>query len=83
MISRDIKAFILRALLAAAGEPLTEETLKGAVFTRYSRVGLTDGDLRQWIREVESAGLIAGTNDDILGLVWSLTPKGKIKAQQL
>ena len=33
--------------------------------------------------ELQTAGMIAGTNDAISGVVWDLTNKGKIRAQQL
>jgi hypothetical protein len=31
----------------------------------------------------EVAELISGTSDQVFGLMWALTPRGKIKAQQL
>jgi hypothetical protein len=82
MIDRDIKLFILKALLAAK-KAVTHDWLKGAVRSAFMHVTLTDGDLKQYITECESAGWIAGTKDELLGVMWSLTPDGKIKAQQL
>jgi len=82
-MEREIKSFILRALLAAKGDPMQDETLRAAVRNAFAPVVITVGDLKQFITECESAGWIAGTKDDLLGLVWALTPKGKIKAQQL
>ena len=83
MIDRDIKSFLLRALLAAQGEPMQDGTLKDAVRNAFSHVARPAGDLNGYLRDCEVEKWIAGTNDELLGLVWSLTPKGKIRAQQL
>lgn len=82
MIDRDIKQWILRALLAAH-KPVTDEFLRQSIRSAFIQVTFTAGDLKGYIADLESAGLIAGTNDDIIGPVWALTPAGKIKAQQL
>lgn len=82
-MDRTIKAFILRALLAAKGEPMTDDALRTAIRTAFAPTAITSGDLKQFIAECEEAGWIAGTKDDLLGVVWALTPKGKIKAQSL
>lgn len=83
MIERDIKTFILRALLAAKDAPLTDDTLKAAVATAFQHVAFTAHDLTGYVRACETSGWIAGTSDELLGLMWSLTPKGKIRALQL
>lgn len=83
MIDRDIKTFILRALLAANGAPMTDDTLKGAVTAAFQHVALTAHDLNRHIKSIEASGWIAGTHDELLGVVWALTPGGKIKALQL
>lgn len=82
MINQDVKTFVLKALLKRNG-PLSHDTLKMLVRSAFSGVALTDGDLKQWVEELQDAGHIAGTNDDLLGLVWDLTTKGKIKVQSL
>jgi hypothetical protein len=82
MINRDVKAFVLRALLAKNGA-FPEETLKDSIRSAFPNVAFTDGDLKQWIRELQNSQLIAGTNDDISGVMWDLTVTGKIRAQQL
>jgi hypothetical protein len=82
MIDRDIKAFVLRALLAAR-EPMTDDTLKAAIINAFQHVAFTAGDLTGYVKDCEAANWIAGTNDELLGLIWALTPKGKIRAQQL
>lgn len=82
MIDRSIKVFVLRALLAAQ-KPMTDDTLKSAISVAFSHVALPAGDLTNYVKSCETAGWIAGTNDELLGPVWALTPAGKIKAQQL
>ena len=83
MIDQDIKIFVLKTLQAADGQPMSSETLVSAVANRFSHVALTMADIRQVIQSSEAQGLISGTNDEVLGVMWALTPKGKIKAQQL
>ena len=82
-MERELKQFMLRALLQAKDSPMTGTALRTAATAVFSHVAITTGDLNQWIREMETANLIAGTADDVLGTVWMLTPIGKIKAQQL
>ncbi|MDE2102216.1 MAG: hypothetical protein KGL39_33530 [Patescibacteria group bacterium] len=81
-LDRQIRQFILRALLAAKG-PMPESTLKLAIHGAFPAVAFTAGDLAGHIQDAEEALLIAGTNDDVFGTLWDLTGKGKIKAQQL
>jgi len=80
MIDRDIKIFLLKALLAADGAPMTHASLVAAIAAAFERVAFAPGDLDQIIRDAESLNLIASTNDELLGIVWLLTPKGKIRA---
>lgn len=80
-LERDIRAFILRALLRWK-KPISASLLKEQIRTAFP-VAFTDGDLTQHIRECEDLELIAGATDDVFGQVYDLTPKGKIKAQQL
>jgi len=82
MIDRDIKIFLLKALLAADG-PMPHSTLVGAIAAGFDKVAFASGDLDQYIRDAESQNLIASTNDELLGVVWMLTPKGKIRVTQL
>lgn len=76
-------AIILRTLLAAGDNPLTAGTIKVAIRASFPGVAFTEGDLSQRIFECESHGWISGTNDALLGETWALTPKGKIRAQQI
>lgn len=79
---RDILAFILRAILAADGA-LRDSTLRQFIKNGFSHIDFTSGDLGGHIARAENAKLIAGTNDPAFGLMWDLTPTGKIKAQLL
>lgn len=79
---RDILAFILRAILAANGA-MSDSTLRQCIKNGFSHIDFTAGDLGTHIARAENARLIAGTNDAAFGLMWDLTPTGKIKAQQL
>lgn len=81
-LERDIRHFILRALHRARG-PLAEAQLKDAIRAGFNRVAFTDADLRDHILGCEEAQLISGTEDEVFGVMWDLTAKGKIKAQQL
>ena len=82
-MERELKTFILKALLAAKDLPLPDTTVRQAARSAFPGVAITTGDLGQLIGELEAANLIAGTRDDLSGIVWLLTPKGKIRAQSL
>ena len=49
----------------------------------FAHVALTEGTLSTHIKELESDGLIAGTDDKLLGLMWTLTPEGRITAETI
>jgi hypothetical protein len=57
--------------------------VRAAIRTQFQHIAMTAADIGARIGSVEEKNLIAGTNDEMLGLMWALTPKGKIKAQQL
>ena len=82
-LERDIKFFILRALRQARKEPLLDETLRASIQSAFPHVGLTAGELGEHIGDCQRAGWIAGTHDELLGLVWTLTTAGTIRAQNL
>ena len=82
MIDRDIKKFILRALLRQNADLMSSTEIKLAIRNAFS-VALTDGDLDQYITELQELDFIAGTRDPISGILWALTPLGKISAQRL
>lgn len=83
MIDTQVKAQILRLLLANQGEPLQQGNLFEALQLSFSHVTLTQSDLKRWLRDCEDLGWIAGTNDDLLGPLWGLTAKGQLRAQNL
>jgi DNA-binding PadR family transcriptional regulator len=82
-MEREIKKFMLQILLHADGLPVTDDSLRRLARNGFEHVALTAGDLGQWIDDLEAVGLIAGTVDEVFGRMWALTPKGRIKAQQL
>jgi hypothetical protein len=80
--SKTIKRFILRVLLAAGGSPMAETTMDIAVKDTLQRP--LQSDIDQARRELEGAGFILGTRDELDGGVsWALTVKGELKAKQL
>lgn len=80
-LEKEIRRWILKSLLAAKG-PMPESALMDSIRARFPSIAFTTGDLKQSIIECETLGVIAGT-DDGFGVMWDLTTKGKIKAQQL
>ena len=81
-LARQIRAFALRALLAARG-PISDAALRSAILAAFPAVAFTTGDLTGYLQDLEDFNYVAGTDDPIGGVMWDLTPKGKIKAQQL
>jgi hypothetical protein len=81
-LEKNIRGFALRALLAARGT-MHDQALKNAVRSAFPNVAFTEGDLAGHIKDLEELKLVAGTDDPISGVMWDLTPQGKIKAQQL
>jgi hypothetical protein len=79
----DIKRFLLRALGRASGMPwpdaLLDEAARQGIMPRPLQ-----SDINQAKRELESAGYIQGTRDELDDLLtWTLTDKGQHKARQL
>lgn len=82
-VTRDVRQFALKALHAAGGEPMTDDALKAAIRAVFAHVAFTAGDLNAIVRGLETDHLITGTQDEVAGLLWALTPKGTLRAQQL
>lgn len=79
----ELKRFLLRALFRLNGLPwpdaLLDEAGRRAVVPRPLQ-----SDIHQAKRELESAGYIQGCRDELDGLLtWTLTDKGRHKAQAL
>ena len=79
----EIKRFVLRALGRLNGLPwpdaLMDEAAHQAILPRPLQ-----SDINQAKRELEGAGYIHGTRDDLDDLLsWTLTDKGCHKARQL
>lgn len=75
------KIFALRALAHAGPEPMAESTLLATV--RLGIPMITDGEAREVIRALEIDGYVGGINDDLLGRLWSLTPRGRVRVQNI
>lgn len=79
----DIKRFVLRALFRLQGVPWPDPLLEEAVFHGLIPRPL-QSDLHQAKRELERAGFIQGSRDELDDTVtWTLTEKGQHKARQL
>ena len=79
----EIKRFLLRALERTNGLPwpdgLLDEAARRGILPRPLQ-----SDISQAKRELESAGYIQGARDELDDLLtWTLTEKGRHKAQQL
>jgi hypothetical protein len=83
MIDRDIKQFVLRALLRADPQPIQDDTLKQCVRSAFQHVAIAEPDLNKWIVELETAGLLVRGEDEVFGVNWVLSLAGKPKAKQI
>lgn len=83
MIDRDVKLFALKYLVRKNDEPVAAIELKQAIRAAFPAVSFPEGDLNNYLAQMEEVNWLAGTRDELLGLIWTLTPKGKLKAQQL
>lgn len=80
----QIKAFILRAIHQAGGQPLPDSTLRAAVRMAFPHLTLTEADVKELIGDLDAAGLITGTTNTFTEqLVWVLTDKGTLQLRQL
>jgi hypothetical protein len=79
----DIKRFLLRALYRLNGvpwpDPLLDDAVRQAVVPRPLQ-----SDINQAKRELEHAGYLQASRDDLDGLLsWTLTEKGRHKGKEL
>jgi hypothetical protein len=78
----EVHAFVLRALLAADGTPMSDSVLREKLKARFGF--LPSADLANYIRLLDESGHIAGTHNEFFGcIMWLLTDKGVIQAKQL
>jgi hypothetical protein len=76
-----IKIFALRALARMDGQPLSMDALRSTLRLAFPQSAV--GDLDRAVRELEDDGYVTGATVDLVGLVWALSPKGKLKANEL
>lgn len=79
----QIKRFILKAVSNAGLNPLPESALVSAIQIAFPHLRLPLGDIESIIKSCEESGWIAGTKDDIIGILWGMTPAGKIRLSTL
>lgn len=81
-MNRIVQAAFLRCLLACGDQPMPDAGLKS--YARQSSPGerYTDADLTTQTRLAEERGWLTGTADEFSGVLWTLTAKGKLRAQQ-
>lgn len=82
-LDRDLKAYVLRALKAAEGNPLLDDELKASVRNAFPRVAFTAEQLNELAAGLQLAGLIDQVQDPVYGTMWHLTVKGTAAAQRL
>ena len=82
-LDRDLKAYVLRALKAAEGNPLLDDELKASLRNAFPRVAFTAEQLNELLAGLLAAGLIAPVQDPVYGTLWHLTVKGTAAAQRL
>ncbi len=82
-LEREIKSLVLKTLLAQREQPMTNDGLKLVIKVVFGHVAFPEADLDGHIRDCERSGFIVGTDDELSGLIWALTPKGWLRAKQL
>jgi hypothetical protein len=83
MIQRDVKQFVLKALLRANKQLINDETLKQLVRSAFSHVAIAETDLVKWIKELESSGILVRNEDAVFGTMWGLSLAGENSAKQI
>jgi hypothetical protein len=81
-LQTQIRLWILKSIQAVNG-PMPESSIKMSVRGAFPSVAFTDKELSEAIQWCETQKYIAGTKDDLMGMIWDLTAKGKIRAQQV
>lgn len=75
-VERELRAFVIRALHAAEGNPLPEDTLKASVRTAFPHVAFTAEQLTQLVQTLAAEGFVTLAEDPLFGRLASLTNKG-------
>lgn len=83
MIDQDIKKFVLRRLLQKNGDTLTAAEIKLAIRSAFSSVTHVEGDLDNYLVQMESNNLVAMAKNEFEEIIFGLTDKGRIAAQKL
>jgi hypothetical protein len=73
---------VLRALNAAAGQPMPEQALLDAVALMSSDQP-TQADIRDALGFCEDSQWVVGAQDELTGRHWTLTTAGKLRVAKL
>jgi len=79
--ANEIRRFILRVVRDRGDSPINEDTILDALDLRYGDE-LTRDDGRAHIKALGREDFLTGTSVVLLGIVWGLTPKGRVAVQQ-
>jgi len=73
--------FALQALWRMSGQPMSEDTLRLTLRLAFPDELRADADADAIVRDLERRGWAVGATDDLLGLLWSITPKGELRVR--
>lgn len=79
----DLERNLLRALLAAAGQPFPESALVHAARRLTFPGRPTTADVLDALRALEAGQFVLGVTEELLETTWTLTTRGLHKARQL
>ena len=77
--TNEVRRFILRVIRDRGDSPINEDTILDALDLRYGDE-LTRDDGRAHIKALAREDFITGTSVELIGIVWGLTPKGRLAA---
>lgn len=78
----ELRIFILRALRATGGQPMSEPAVVAAAQAVFPEALVST--VRETLRALETEGYLAAVEDELTGLVnYGLTRKGEMRAAQL
>ena len=81
MNSDPLKRLAIRALARMDDQPMSHDVLRDTLQVGFP--GLAASDYDRAVRDLEASGYLTGTSVEMLGIHWTLTTKGKLKAAQL
>lgn len=76
-----VQRFVLRALSRMGDIPMTDEALRDSVFLGLP--GSSEQAVDEALIELRDRQYVIADEPELLGRVWTLTPKGRLKARTL